>query len=184
MITVNIRRIAVLVALACAVTAADAAAQIRLSVAGGPTMPLGALDDAVETGYNAQLSAALSVPLLPVGVRVDGMFNQFPEELEDGNFRVLSGTVNGILSLPMVGIVPYLIGGVGVYSSRFVHAEEEGADHAHEDEGSTTNIGANIGGGVRVSLPGLSVFGEVRLHNLFSKGDQVRFAPLSLGLRF
>ena len=176
-------RTAVFIALlALAGSAGSASAQIGLSIAGGPSMPLGTLGDIVDTGYHAQLSAALSVPLLPVGVRIDGAFNQFPETGEDGNFRVLSGTANVILSVPSIGVIPYLIGGLGMYSSSFVHDDEAGHDHG--DEGSTTNVGANLGGGVRLALPGLAVFAEARLHNLFSDGEATRFVPVSLGIRF
>jgi hypothetical protein len=160
--------------------ATEAASQLRFSIAGGPSMPLGSLGDEVDTGYHAQLSAALSVPLLPVGIRVDGMFTQFPEPGEDGNFRVVSGSVNGVFSMPSVGITPYLVGGIGIYNSRFTDDDD---DHDH-DTGSTTNVGANVGVGLRIGLPGLAVFGEARLHNLFNEGDAVRFAPVSLGVRF
>jgi hypothetical protein len=160
--------------------ATEAASQLRFSIAGGPSMPLGSLGDEVDTGYHAQLSAALSVPLLPVGIRADGMFTQFPESGEDGNFRVVSGSVNGVLSMPSVGITPYLIGGLGIYNSRFTDDDD---GHGHET-GSTTNVGANVGVGIRIGLPGLAVFGEARLHNLFNEGDAVRFAPISLGVRF
>ena len=152
--------------------AADASAQLRFSVAGGPTVPLGSFGDALDTGFNAQLSAGLSVPILPVGIRVDGMLNQFPVTGGDDNFRVISGSVNGVLSLPSVGITPYLIGGLGLYNQD------------HPQDGSTTDVGANIGVGLRVGLPGLAVFGEARLHNIFNEGDAVRFAPLSLGVSF
>jgi hypothetical protein len=145
-----------------------AAAQVGLSAGGG-------------ISYNAQLSVGLSVPLLPVGLRLDGMFNQFPETGEDGDFRVLSGSVNGIVNLPLPGVTPYLIGGLGLYNSRWV--EDEDVGHEHE-EGSVTNMGANIGAGVRVGLPGLAVFGEVRLHNLFSEEGSTRFVPLTIGLSF
>jgi hypothetical protein len=167
---------------AAAISAADASAQGRFSIAGGPAFAMGDLGDIVDTGYHAQLSAGLSVPMLPVGVRIDGQFTQFPESGEDGNFRVLSGSVNGVLSMPSVLITPYLIGGLGLYNSRFTDEDE---DHGHEhDEGSTTNVGANLGAGVRVGLPGLTVFGEARLHNLFSDGGSTRFVPISFGISF
>jgi hypothetical protein len=161
-----------------ALTATDAAAQVRLSVAGGPSFPVGHLADEMDTGFNVLLGAGLSVPVLPVGIRVDGMLNQFPESGHDGNFRVISGSVNAILDIPMVVARPYIIGGLGVYNSRFTDD-----DHDHGDEGSTTNVGANIGAGIRVGLGGISVFAETRLHNIFSEGEQARFIPLSLGIR-
>ena len=166
-----------IVAAGLSLGAHDAAAQVRLSVAGGPSFPVSHLADEMNTGFNVLVGAGLSVPVLPVGLRVDGMLNQFPEAGHDGNFRVISGSVNAILDIPMVVARPYIIGGLGVYNSRFTD------DHDHGDEGSTTNLGANIGAGVRVGLQGISVFAETRLHNIFSEGEQARFIPLSVGIR-
>jgi hypothetical protein len=164
-------------ALATAASAADAPAQVRLSVAGGPSFPLSHLSDEVNTGFNVLLGAGLHIPLLPVGVRVDGMLNQFPEAEHDGNFRVLSGSVNAVVDIPLIGATPYLIGGLGLYNSSFTDDDE------HDHGGSTTNVGANVGAGLRLGLPGLSLFAETRFHNIFSEGEHARFIPLSLGIR-
>jgi hypothetical protein len=168
--------IVAIIAAGLACFATDAAAQVRLSVAGGPSFPVGHLADEMNTGFNVLVGAGLSVPVLPVGLRVDGMLNQFPESGHDGDFRVISGSVNAILDIPLVAARPYIIGGLGVYNSRFT-------DDDHADEGSTSNLGANIGAGIRVGLPGVSVFAETRFHNIFSEGEQARFIPLSLGIR-
>lgn len=178
----SIRTALIIATVALTASASAASAQIGLSLAGGPTVAMGTIGDVVDMGYHAQLSASLSVPLLPVGVRVDAMFNQFPETGHDADFRVLSGTVNAVLSMPSIGITPYLIGGVGAYNSKFI--EDEALGHNHGEETSGTNIGANLGAGVRFALPGLAVFGEARLHNLFNEGDATRFAPISVGIRF
>lgn len=173
----------VLVALTLTAAAATAAsAQVRISLAGGPTVPVGILADDVDLGYHAQLSAALGLPALPIGVRFDGALNQFPETAGDGSFRMISGTANAVLSVPSIGFVPYLIGGLGVYRSEWLHDEEE-PGHDHGDE-ATTNLGANVGVGARLVLPSLAVFAEARLHHLFTEGEEVRFAPISLGIRF
>lgn len=168
---------AVIVALAAAATVANA----QISVAGGPSHALGSLGDGTEMGYHVQLSAGLSVPLIPIALRVDGAWNQFPYSGTDGDVRILSGTANAVLSIPSLGITPYLVGGVGAYNQR---ADVPGTDPAAEEDGSTTDLGANIGAGVRIGLPGLSAFAEARLHNIFGDGGATRFIPLSIGLRF
>lgn len=169
----DIRTALTVATMVLAASASAASAQIGLAAAGGPTVALGALGDAVDMGYHAQLSASLSVPLLPLSARVDAMFNQFPQTGVDHNVRMLSGSVNAILSIPSILITPYLIGGVGAYRSSGTAAA-----------GSSTDFGANLGGGLRLGLPGLSVFGEARVHSLFNEGDATRFAPISLGIRF
>jgi hypothetical protein len=167
---------AAVAAVALVASAADASAQVRLSVAGGPTFAVGHLGDDVNMGFNVLAGAEFGVAAIPFGLRLDGMFNQFPETAHpDDSFRVISGSLNGIFALPAVGFSPYVIGGLGVYNSSYTDDDHGGA---------TTNLGANIGLGVRLPLPGLGVFAEARFHNLFSDGDQARFIPLSLGFRF
>ncbi|CAN5895796.1 hypothetical protein BH23GEM9_BH23GEM9_31060 [soil metagenome] len=155
----------------------DASAQ-AFGIGAGPSFPLSVLGDEFETGYHVQLSAGLAPASLPVGLRFDGAYNYFPED--DGHFRVISGSANAVLALPMSGLSPYIIGGLGVYNSRGEHDDEVEAGHGHE---SVTNLGGNIGAGIRFALPGLSVFVEARLHNVFSEGEQVRFIPLTLGIQ-
>lgn len=173
--------VAVFVAVSVALMpAAPAAGQVSLSVAGGPSFPVGHLGDEFDLGYHIQASAGLSVPL-PVGLRVDAAWNRFPET--GGAFNSISGSVNGILGLGGIGFSPYLIAGLGIYNSRVSHDDDDDPGHDHGDE-STTNLGANFGAGVRLPLPGLTLFLEARLHNLFSEGEQTRFIPLSFGFSF
>lgn len=161
--------------------AAAAPTQAQLSIAGGPTFAMGTLGDATEMGYHAQGSFGLSLPLFPISLRVDGAWNQFPESDTEGDFRVISGTANAIFSIPSIAITPYVIGGLGAYSARWSDDSTAGALAGNE---SSTEIGANVGVGVRLGLPGLAAFAEARLHNLFNDGDAIRFVPVSVGLRF
>ena len=48
---------------------------------------------------------------------------------------------------------------------------------------SATEAAWNVGAGVRLGLPGLGVFAEARLHNVFTEGDASRFVPVTLGIR-
>jgi hypothetical protein len=73
-------------------------------------------------------------------------------------------------------LVPYVIGGIGAYSSNVTDATDI-------DE-ETTNLGANIGVGLSLSLAGLSAFAEARVHNVFADGRDVRFAPVTIGITF
>jgi opacity protein-like surface antigen len=157
-------------ALAFAFPAGDAAAQVRLSLGAGPSFPLGS-DHHLDMGFNVQAGAEFGLPLLPFGVRVDGSFNRFGED--HGNYDVLAGTANAILRIPMVGLSPYIIGGLGMYGAK---------DSAHGEE-RETNLGFNVGAGANLALPGLGVFAEMRLHSP-SGGEQIRFVPLTLGFRF
>jgi hypothetical protein len=164
-----VKGIAAIFAVAMAVSATDAAAQVRLSIAGGPSFPTGA-DHHLDMGFHVQAGADLGLALLPIGLRLDGAFNRFSED--HGNYDVLHGAVSGVFNIPMIAATPYLIGGLGMYSAE---------DKAHNEE-RVTNLGFNVGAGIRLPLPGLSVFAEARLHNPFDQ--EVRFVPVSLGFRF
>jgi hypothetical protein len=171
-----VRSAVVIGALALAAGASDASAQINFSIGAGPTFGLGDLGDATDMGYHGLVSAGFGVPILPVGLRADGMFTRLPVAGDvDGNFQVLSGTINAVLNIPTPVISPYIIGGVGFYNSKM---DVEGFDSESE-----TDIGVNGGVGIRVGLPGLGVFGEARLHNIFGDGDSVRMAPITIGIR-
>jgi hypothetical protein len=161
-------RIIVPVLAAVALSAGSAAAQLSIGVAGGPSFPTG--DNHLDMGYHAQVSVDVGLPVLPVAGRIDGAFNRFGEV--DGNYTVLSGTLNAILGLPLGFINPYAIGGVGVYSEK---------DDAHGEE-RETNLGFNVGLGINLPLPGLGFFAEARLHNI--GGGELRYVPVSLGIRF
>lgn len=171
------KSIAAATVIATAVSAGSASAQIGWALGGGPSFATGDLGDVVDTGYNVQASANLSLPLLPVGIRIDGLFNKHPGEFE--SHRTIAGNVNAVFSIPSIGITPYVIGGVGMYNSKLDDNEDLG--HEHE---STSDFGFNIGAGVRLGLPGLAVFGEARLHSIQAEGGSVRFVPVTLGIRF
>jgi hypothetical protein len=166
-----VKGIAAVFAVAMAVSAADADAQVRFSIAGGPSFPTGD-EQHLDMGFHVQAGADFGMPLLPFGLRLDGAFNRFKDSLDDGNYDVVHGAANAVLNIPLVVATPYLIGGLGVYAAE---------DKAHGEE-RVTNLGFNVGAGIRLPLPGLSVFAEARLHNPFDQ--EVRFVPISLGFRF
>lgn len=160
--------------------ASDASAQVGISLGGGPSIPIGTFGDVFDMGFNIQASAAFAPAALPFGLRVDGAFNRFGGD--EDNFRIVSGSLNGVFNLPTQGIAPYIIGGIGVYNSALTHDDDD--DHGHEDHGSTTNVGANVGAGINLPVGGLSLFVEGRFHNIFSEGASTRFIPVTIGVRF
>lgn len=161
-----------------------AIAQVGVGVAGGVSAPLGDFGKVAKSGYHVTGLLALRAPLAPVGGRVEGSFSEFKYKgVTDGaKARILSATANAVFSAP--GIVgPYLIGGVGIY-----HATAE----CSSCNTSSTKVGFNGGGGVKVGLGGLSVFVEARYHYIPGASDpttggvksSTQFIPVSLGLTF
>lgn len=167
----------VAVAAALAFSATAASAQAGFSIAGGPTFASGDALKALNTddvGYHVQASLGISAPMLPVGLRIDGLFNQFPGD--GAELRTFSGNANAVLTIPSLGIVPYIIGGVGLYNNDI--------QTNLFDPDAENDFGFNVGAGVRFSMPGLGIFVEGRLHSISTEGESTRFIPLSIGFRF
>lgn len=163
-------------AVTLAFSASEAQAQIGFSIAGGPSFATGDFGDGLDMGYHAKVAAHFSLPMLPIGLQAEGMWNRWDvSDTNDANVQSLNGALNAVINLPTPGISPYIIGGVGYYNMK-VDTPLGDAD--------VNDFGINIGAGVKMGLPGLSVFGEARLHNVFTEGNSSRFVPVSLGVRF
>jgi hypothetical protein len=158
---------------------ASAAAQVSFGVGGGPITALGDFSNEVGTGWHAQASLSVGVPLLPVGGRADLLYQRFPD-VEGGSFQQLGGLANATvgLPLPLVVISPYAIGGVGAF--RHSGPDEDHGDHVHEGEDGTA-AAWNVGAGVRLGLPGISASLEARY---LDAGNGVRSVPVTVGIRF
>jgi hypothetical protein len=164
---------------------AIAQAQLKFGVGAGASIPSGDLsgDDGLSTGYHLMATAGIQPPLAPVGFRVDGMFNEFNFKstlASDLKFRIMGLSANAVLSMPgAVVLSPYAIGGVGMYNSKST---------ADGDEAST-DMGVNIGAGVKFGLAGFGAFAEARFHHIFAEEvagttPKIRFIPITFGITF
>lgn len=153
--------------------AADAEAQVQMGVGGGPSFPIGDFSDEVDPGFNVQVGARVGIPLFPLGVRVDGLYNRWSGA--DGNSNVLGGTAAAELGLPGIVISPYFLGGAGYYRTSIAHG-----DHKDEENG----VGYTAGLGARFGLLGYGVFAEARLHHVPVHGESVQFIPVTFGVNF
>jgi len=160
-------------------------AQVGVGIAAGVSAPLGDFGKATQSGYHATGMLTIGVPLLPVGARLEGSFSQFDYKAtpsNDAKARILYATANAELSAPGI-IAPYLIGGVGMY-----HATAECGTCAT----SSTRIGFNGGGGLKIGLAGFSVFVEARFHYIGGASNptnggvksSTQFIPVSAGVTF
>jgi hypothetical protein len=150
-------------------------AQVRpwvISIAGGPSFPVGELTDEASTGWHVQGSVGFGLPLLPVAFRGDLLWQEFPDVHGD-EVRQIGGLANAVLSMPMALIRPYVLLGAGL-----IRTEE------HGDSGS--DVGFNAGGGIDFPFMGLGGFIEVRYLNIFGGGEATDFqsVPVSVGIRF
>ncbi|HWL39332.1 MAG TPA: outer membrane beta-barrel protein [Gemmatimonadaceae bacterium] len=179
---------ALLLGLVCA-SASSAAAQksYALGVAGGAAIPTGKFGDSASTGYNVTAFIALGVPELPLGVRLDGVFNNFNgrtvlppgggAEIETPRLRVMGAIGNLIYTFSGTTAKPYIIAGGGIYNIK--------ADTT--DARSKNEFGFNGGVGATFGLRGLAGFIEARYHGISrgaADGGNVQFVPVTLGLMF
>ena len=166
------RLLAVLVA--GLLTAAPAVSHAQsVSIAGGLALPVGDLADDVQSGFNGTIGLNFGAPLIPVGARIEGSYNGFNFKNNiDGDVRVMSLTANAIVGMGM----PYLIGGVGYYDARVKIGTLPDA--------SDGGAGFNIGAGLSFPLPSLSPFVEIRYHQMLGDNDDIKFVPITFGIKF
>jgi outer membrane protein with beta-barrel domain len=171
--------VAALSVLALPVTAAHA--QMGFGVAAGLSAPMGDFKDAVDAGYHLTGMLTFAAPLAPVGLRVEGSFNEFNFKstvISDAKERILSGTANAVISTPgMMGF--YVIGGLGEY--HVTASCSAGCD------GSINKFGFNGGAGFKFGLSGFSAFVEARYHTFDSGSNnagRISYVPVSFGVTF
>lgn len=185
----SLRTLAAASMVALALVARPAAAQVSLGLGGGVTSPSGDMKDYQDGGWNALGTLQVGLPLMPLAVRGDLQYNSFGGK-RFGNFatddaRIISATVNGVWNIiPLGPVKPYVIGGVGYYSTRF----DTGNLGDTFDE---RKFGWNAGVGVKVGLLGLAGFVEARMHNVSDGGLPVgnntttaRYIPITVGIFF
>ena len=152
----------------------------RIFLGGGIGIPLGTYDDVVKVGWEGTAGVSFQPASLPVGIQVDGAFAQFSDETPlDIKNQLIYGTADARYQFASAAgsrFLPYLIGGLGVYNSK-----STGDDAL---EGSTTKAGLNLGAGFDFGAAGTALFVEARWHNVFLEGDNLKFLPITVGVRF
>lgn len=142
---------------------------VSFGVAAGPTFS----SDAQGTGYHVGGLIGLDAVVLPIGFRVDAVMNQF--NVTGGKTRIFDVTGNVMYSMiPTPLVKPYLIGGLGFYSSHIVGSSDLGSN----------DIGVNVGAGAKLSLIALNGFVDARYHHVFTSGKATSFIPVSIGITF
>lgn len=101
-----------------------------------------------------------------------------------GNVDLVGGIANVTYSFGPSMIHPYLIGGVGVYRRRVAQDVQGTAQEFRNLTQSDSEVGFNGGGGIRLSLGGLSAFLEARYHSVATSPDRTSFVPVTVGIIF
>jgi hypothetical protein len=137
----------------------------------------GSFGDRNDAGYSAGLGIGIRQGLSPLAFRAEGIYNEYSQKFAGSKAHATGLTANAIyefLTGPTAGFVPYAIGGIGYYTTR--------EPDPFFNVSSESNVGWNLGGGVRFPLSGFSVYAEARYHSV-SNAD-VQFAPIVFGVVF
>lgn len=150
---------------------------IQLGIAGGAAQPMSALKTSSDIGYNGTVAMAINLPFIPVGLRVDGAYNQFGQKAGvPAKLRVASATGNVVWRLPSIGISPYLIGGAGLYMQSVTPTGGTATTDSH--------LGWNAGAGINLPLAAFNAFVEARYNSYSTTGGSVKFVPVTFGIMF
>jgi len=174
----------VVVALALLIGSApgvSAQKRVSLNIAGGLSIPQGALGDRVYSGWHGLATVNLSSPMQPMGVRFDVAYNRFgfddsyASTVGAGHPSTSSATLNLTYRLPMYDspLSPYLLAGLGAYRTECSAAT--GCDAA-------TRYGWNFGLGTKLYVLGFRSFLEARYHLTKFHGTPVHYFPLTFGI--
>ena len=139
-------------------------------IGGGVVMPSGEYGDFAKTGYGGMAGVNLSVPALPVGVRVEALYlyNPHDEAIDAGSTSLYGGMASATYGIGgPTGL--YLLGSLGYMN----HAYNAPAGGTSANEWDFT---WGIGGGINFS----KLFAEVRY---MQRGD-TKFIPIMVGIRF
>jgi hypothetical protein len=164
---------------------------VEFALGGGVGIPLGDFDDVAKMGWHGLAELSFVPEGWPVGIEFDGSYQQF--NLDDDAVpgftglkdRIIFGTGNIVFkfkSSEESRVRPYLLGGVGIYNTKTTGADDPGDVLG----GGTTDFGLNAGAGFDFKAGGAGLFIEGRFHNVFTggPGSDLRFIPITLGIRF
>jgi hypothetical protein len=149
---------------------------ISIGIAGGAAQPMSDLKTSSNLGYNGTVAMAINLPFIPVGLRVDGAYNQFAQKVAADKLHIVSATGNVVWKLPNIGVAPYLIGGAGMYMQTVTAGTLPSSSDKH--------FGWNAGAGINLPLTIVKAFVEARYNSYSVNGGTVQFVPLTFGIMF
>ncbi len=167
------------------------AAQSAAPAAAGPSE--WALDGSIGFAAPSYGNASLGLDLmgavewhprstLPVAWRGEIGWSHFG--YTDGNSDIVRFDVDALYDIPVhwtSKLQPYILGGLGIYHvSVSVDCSALGVECASD---SDTNLGINLGGGLRYPIGPVLGFFELRWHEAFTAGD-VGYFPFQFGVKY
>ena len=175
------KRIALVLSLALAVAPTVASAQIGFGLSAGLAIPQSDLSTCCNSGYHVQGSVTISPPLMPVGFRIDGTYDNFAAKttgnVTSGSAAFTGGSANVVYGLGGLLIGPYVLGGVGMYHSAFSF---------NNTSTTSNNPGFNVGAGMKFGIGDMGATVEARYFIINGSNGAVsdKFIPITFGVSF
>lgn len=154
-----------------------------IALGGGTTIPVGKLGDVQSTGYNGIVALAIGVAELPIGIRIDGVYNTLKSRTvpvggpSSSDVRIMGALANMVLAFRGTTAKPYVLVGGGLYNFK---SDVAGAK-------SEKHFGFNAGIGATFAFGPFATFLESRYHTISRKDDKggvAQFIPITVGLMF
>jgi hypothetical protein len=156
-----------------------------VGIGGGASIPVGTMSDTQKTGVNGLVSLALGVPELPIGVRIDGIYNNLPRTAATvpagssgtSSLRIIGVLGNAVYAFSGTSVKTYLMAGGGLYNTRL---DVEGTK-------SENHLGLNAGAGMTFGFGPIASFFEARYHFISrqpAQGGVLHFVPITFGFMF
>jgi hypothetical protein len=181
-----------LVALAAgaAPVAAQGTSLLKIGIQGGWVMPYSSAKTYLKNGYDGGLTLQIEAPLVPVGVRIDGLYTTMDGKPVTGGLTqtnsatTYSGTANIVWTVIGTGLPTkfYLIGGFGYYD-----VSQKITVSSVSQTVSSSGFGYNAGLGMRftkffVEARWTNINGGLYLNSTSSKSLQI--VPINVGFIF
>jgi len=177
-------RIRLLAPVAMLLLAAGAAgAQIpSITLFGGAVMPTGDAGNALNAGFTAGAALDMHVPVMPLGVRVEGSYSRFGlSNLPSGvsaNTSDMGVNLNAVMTLVHLPLMkPYITAGPSYSNLK----APSGTNGETVTEG---HWGYNAGGGLDFGLGPIGMRLDVRYKHISVDGGSWTSVPMTVGFRF
>jgi hypothetical protein len=151
---------------------------VQFGVAAGAVIPSGDLSNGLNTGFNGTVIVGFRPTMIPLGIRIEGAYNQMGADGGGGNVHVTSVTGNFVYRFPSTSVSPYAIAGAG-WCQLAVSVTGFGTV-------SDNHFCWNAGGGIEMQLSGFQTFVEARYNRVqVSNGSgTVAYIPIVFGVMF
>jgi hypothetical protein len=166
-----------------------------LGLGGGPNVPVGVIEDVYKTGFNVTVPIGWQPQESAFGIRFDLSYSRLNGRDDLGGVQpddpnIWSATANATLDLFRFGEsrrgALYLVGGGGVFRfTDFFNTDRSDNEPESAFEGNPVTKGGLTGGaGLAFPIGGASLFVESRYTNAFTEGENTRWVPVVIGLKW